>query len=131
MHTDPIADMLTRIRNAARANLSNVQMPTSKMKVSIAEILEKEGFITGFSQHSTKPVGTLEISLKYDQMGTPVISGIERISKPGLRKYFRAREIPKLRNGMGVVIVSTSGGVVTDREARSMSMGGEPLCSVW
>ncbi|MEE2961117.1 MAG: 30S ribosomal protein S8 [Myxococcota bacterium] len=131
MHTDPIADMLTRIRNAARANLSNVQMPASKMKVSIAEILKKEGFIMEFSLHSTKPVGILELTLKYDQTGAPVISGIERLSKPGLRKYFRAHEIPKVRNGMGVVIVSTSGGVVTDRDARSMSMGGEPLCSIW
>jgi len=127
--TDPIADMLTRIRNAQMAEKATVQMPTSKVKVAIAKVLNDEGYIEGFavSGEGVKPM--LEIALKY-YAGRPVIEKIERISKPGLRIYKSKDAIPRVMNGMGIAIVSTSRGVMTDRKARATGVGGEVLCIV-
>jgi small subunit ribosomal protein S8 len=126
--TDPIADMLTRIRNAQRAEKTNVLMPSSKLKVAIAQVLAAEGYIDGFQVHGgAKP--TLEVALKY-YAGRPVIELIERVSRPGLRIYKSCKDIPKVMNGLGVAIVSTPAGVITDRAARSRNVGGEVLCIV-
>jgi len=126
--TDPIADMLTRIRNAQRAEKTSVAMPSSKLKVAIARVLADEGYIDGFQVHGgTKP--TLEVALKY-YAGRPVIELIERVSRPGLRIYKSCKDIPKVMNGLGVAIVSTPAGVITDRAARSRNVGGEVLCIV-
>ena len=131
--TDPIADMLTRIRNANSAMFDTVSMPGSKLKVSLASILEREGFIAGFKvePNPEKPGTTLEIVLKYSGDRTRTIAGIKRISKPGLRIYARADGIPRVLGGMGVAVLSTSQGLVTDREARRKHLGGEVLCHVW
>ena len=127
MH-DPISDMLTRIRNAQRANKEVVSMPSSKLKCAIAKVLHEEGYIDGFVVSTeTKPV--LEIRLKY-YAGSPVIEQIKRVSRPGLRIYKPSNEIPKVMNGLGVAIVSTSKGVMTDRKARLEGVGGELLCVV-
>lgn len=127
MH-DPISDMLTRIRNAQRANKATVSMPSSKLKCAIAKVLEEEGYIEKYSVSSDlKKV--LEIELKY-YAGKPVIEKIQRISKPGLRVYKGSGEIPMIMNGLGVAIVSTSKGVMTDRKARAVGVGGELLCVV-
>lgn len=127
--SDPIADMLTRIRNAQRINKPAVSMASSKVKVSIAEVLKSEGYIEDYSvdQNNGKPI--LEISLKY-YAGLPVIEKIDRISKPGLRVYKGSQNIPKVMNGLGVTIVSTSKGVMTDRKALAAGVGGEVLCVV-
>ena len=127
--TDPIADMLTRIRNAQRAEKSSVSMPSSKLKVAIAQVLKDEGYIDGFhvDQNDNKP--SLEMALKY-YAGRPVIELIERVSRPGLRIYKSCQDIPKVMNGLGVAILSTPAGVITDRAARSRNMGGEVLCIV-
>ena len=127
MH-DPISDMLTRIRNAQRANKVAVAMPSSKLKCAIAKVLKEEGYIEDFSVSAdAKPV--LEIQLKY-YAGRPVIEQIKRVSRPGLRIYKASSEIPNVMNGLGIAIVSTSKGVMTDRKARSEGVGGELLCSV-
>lgn len=127
MH-DPISDMLTRIRNAQRANKVMVAMPSSKLKCAIANVLKEEGYIENFTVSSdVKPV--LEIQLKY-YAGRPVIEQIKRVSRPGLRVYKGSDEIPSVMNGLGVAIVSTSKGVMTDRKARSVGVGGELLCIV-
>ncbi len=127
--SDPIADMLTRIRNAQRAEKTSVAVPTSKLKAAIAQVLKDEGYIEDFrlQDNSGKPL--LEIGLKY-YAGKPVIERIERVSRPGLRIYKPAREIPQVMNGLGVAIVSTSRGVMTDRKARATGVGGEVLCIV-
>ncbi len=128
--TDPIADMLTRIRNAQAIAKTTVVMPASKLKAAIAQVLQDEGYIDGFrltGQESGK--GTLEISLKY-HAGQPVIEKIERVSRPGLRIYRGVGDLPKVMNGLGVAIVSTSQGVMTDRKARATGIGGEVLCIV-
>jgi small subunit ribosomal protein S8 len=127
--TDPIADMLTRIRNAQQANKSEVSMPSSKVKVNIANVLEDEGYITGYKVADVDGKSTLSLSLKYYE-GKPVISTIDRVSRPGLRVYKSADELPKVIGGMGVAIVSTSKGVMADRKARALGQGGEILCSV-
>ena len=129
----PIADMLTRIRNANSAMFDTVKMPGSKLKESLASILEREGFIAGYRMepNSEKPGTTLEITLKYSGDRTRTIAGIKRISKPGLRIYARADGIPRVLGGMGVAVVSTSQGLLTDREARKKHLGGEVLCHVW
>ncbi len=128
MMSDPIADMLTRIRNAQSANKVDVTMPSSKLKISIAKVLQDEGYITAYSaDDSVKP--TLTITLKYYE-GRPVIDDIQRVSRPGLRIYKSKDELPKILNGMGVAIVSTSAGVMTDRKAREAGRGGEILCTV-
>jgi small subunit ribosomal protein S8 len=131
--TDPIADMLTRIRNANSAMFDTVRMPGSKLKESLASILEREGFIAGYhvEPNTEKPGTTLEITLKYSGDRTRTIAGIKRISKPGLRIYARADGIPRVLGGMGVAVVSTSQGLLTDREARKKHLGGEVLCHVW
>ena len=129
MMTDPIADMLTRIRNAQAASKFDVTMPSSKLKNAIAKVLQDEGYITGFSNDgAVKP--NLTITLKYHD-GRPVIDEIKRVSRPGLRIYKNKNELPKILNGLGVAIVSTSAGVMTDREARESGRGGEILCTVY
>lgn len=127
MH-DPISDMLTRIRNAQRANKVSVAMPSSKLKVAIANVLKEEGYVEEFAV-STDAKPTLEIQLKY-YAGRPVIERIQRVSRPGLRVYKASNDIPTVMNGLGVVIVSTSKGVMTDRKARASGVGGELLCVV-
>lgn len=127
MH-DPISDMLTRIRNAQRANKASVTMPSSKLKVAIAEVLKSEGYVEDFAV-SAEAKPTLEIQLKY-YAGRPVIERIQRVSRPGLRVYKGSSDIPSVMNGLGVVIVSTSKGVMTDRKARANGVGGELLCVV-
>jgi small subunit ribosomal protein S8 len=128
MH-DPIADMLTRIRNAQRADKPTVVMPSSKLKVAIAQVLKDEGYIEQFSVRDNDKKPLLEIELKY-YAGRPVIERIERVSKPGLRVYKGAADIPRVMNGLGIAIVSTSKGVMTDRKARAQGIGGELLCLV-
>ena len=128
--TDPIADMLTRIRNAQQANKAEVSMPSSNAKVSIAKVLEEEGYINGFdvaSSDNNKSI--LTITLKYFE-GKPVISQIDRVSRPGLRVYKSANDLPQIIGGLGVAIVSTSNGVMADRKARALGQGGEVLCAV-
>jgi small subunit ribosomal protein S8 len=127
--TDPIADMLTRIRNAQQANKSEVKMPSSKVKVSIAKVLEDEGYISAFAVSDVEGKATLTVTLKYFE-GKPVISQINRVSRPGLRVYKSAADLPKIIGGLGVAIVSTSKGVMADRKARALGQGGEVLCSV-
>jgi small subunit ribosomal protein S8 len=131
--TDPIADMLTRIRNANTAMHDTVKMPTSKLKESMADILESEGYIGGFdvTPSTTGPGSVLEIKLKYAPDRTRTIGGLRRVSKPGLRIYAQADRIPRVLGGMGVAVVSTSQGLMTDREARKRRVGGEVLCYVW
>ena len=129
--TDPIADMLTRIRNANSAKHKTVDVPSSKMKVAIAEILFKEGYIKSFELISNENQGIIRITLKYDEKGTRVIDGIKRISKPGLRVYANKEELPKVLNGLGIAIISTSQGLKTDKEAREAGIGGEVLAYIW
>ena len=131
--TDPIADMLTRIRNASTAQRETVTMPGSKLKEALAGILEREGFISAYSvrQDPGRPGSTLEITMKYSRDRERVIGGIRRVSKPGLRIYARADHIPRVLGGIGVAVVSTSHGLMTDREARKRHVGGEVLCYVW
>jgi len=131
MRADPIADMLTCVRNALHARQERVDLPRSRMKESILAIMKQEGFITDYStvQDEDRPI--LRIQLKYDANGRPVVLGLKRESKPSLRRYVSAGEIPLVRNGLGVNILSTSRGVLVDREARKLHVGGEILCSLW
>lgn len=129
--TDPIADMLTRIRNATAARHDAVEMPFSKLKLSIAEILEREGYIAGCEVIKGESYDTLRLSLKYGPNREQLINGIKRISKPGLRIYTGRTEIPRVLGGLGIAIISTSKGVVTDREARELNVGGEVIAYVW
>lgn len=131
MHTDPIADMLTRIRNGQAAHMARVDVPRSKVKVKIAEILKAEGFIDDFREISDKLQGILEIKLRYDTNRQPAIQSVQRFSRPGLRRYFGVSDIPKVRNGLGIMIMSTSHGLMTDRAARENNVGGEALCTVY
>jgi len=126
---DPVSDMLTRIRNAQQAEKESVSMPSSKLKVAIAKVLKDEGYIDDFAVRGESSKPELELSLKY-YAGSPVIEKIERVSRPGLRIYKPSRDIPRVMNGLGVAIVSTSKGVMTDRKARGMGIGGEVLCIV-
>jgi small subunit ribosomal protein S8 len=127
--TDPVADMLTRIRNAQRAKKSDVTMPSSKVKLSIANVLKNEGYIATYNVSDVDGKPVLSIALKYFE-GNPVISTIDRVSRPGLRVYKSAKDLPKVIGGLGVAIVSTSKGVMADRKARELGQGGEVLCSV-
>jgi small subunit ribosomal protein S8 len=127
--TDPIADMLTRIRNAQMAEKAAVTMPSSKLKVSIAKVLKDEGYIDDFAIRENDGLSELNIALKY-YAGRPVIERIERVSKPGLRVYKGANDLPRVMNGLGIAIVSTPQGVMTDRKARADNVGGEVLCVV-
>ena len=129
--TDPIADMLTRIRNANSAKHKTVDVPASKIKTAIAEILFKEGYIKSFELISNENQGIIRITLKYDEKGARVIDGIKRISKPGLRVYANKEELPRVLNGLGIAIISTSKGLKTDKEARELGVGGEVLAYVW
>jgi small subunit ribosomal protein S8 len=131
--TDPIADMLTRIRNANVAMRDEVMMPASKLKESLATVLQKEGYIEGFSiaPNEGRPGSTLTITMKYSPERERVISGVKRVSKPGLRVYSKADGVPRVLGGLGVAVLSTSQGLMSDREARRRRMGGEVLCYVW
>ncbi|MGO9558284.1 MAG: 30S ribosomal protein S8 [Acidimicrobiales bacterium] len=131
--TDPIADMLTRMRNANVAMHDSVRMPSSKLKESLAAILEREGYIAGFAttDEPGHPGKVLEIQLKYTTERDRVIGGLKRVSKPGLRIYARADKLPRVLGGLGVAVLSTSQGLMTDREARQRKVGGEILCYVW
>jgi small subunit ribosomal protein S8 len=129
--TDPIADMLTRIRNAVSSKHDNVTMPSSKLKVAIAKVLKEEGFIRDFIITQEAPRSMLKIDLSYTGRKEPVLSGIKRVSKPGLRVYVQKREIPRVLGGLGVAILSTPEGVMTGQHARQKSIGGEILCYVW
>lgn len=129
--TDPIADMLTRIRNGNAANKAEVSMPSSKKLVEIARVIYEEGYIEGYTVEDTVPAKTLHITLKYGPKKAKVINGIKRISKPGLRKYAGAKDLPRVRGGLGTAIISTSQGVMTDRDARKLGIGGEVIAFVW
>ena len=131
MLTDPIADMLTRLRNANTAGHEKVDIPSSRLKVEIAQILKKEGFVTGYKVIDQDVQDILQVYLKYGSGNERVLRGITRTSKPGLRIYARSRKIPRVLSGMGIAIISTSKGIMTDREARNQGVGGEVLCHVW
>jgi small subunit ribosomal protein S8 len=130
MHSDTISDFLTRIRNAQQAGHRRVDVPASKLKRAMAKILVDKGYISRFIDIEDGKQGILRMFLKYDAYGMPVIKEMKRISKPGLRKYSGSEDIPKSYNGLGIVILSTSRGVMTDKEARKLNVGGEVLCSV-
>ncbi|HEX3099529.1 MAG TPA: 30S ribosomal protein S8 [Patescibacteria group bacterium] len=130
MYTDPISDMLTRIRNALAANKSELVMPYSKFKHSLANVLLAEGFISGVNELPGR-VKTLQLNLKYDQAGGPVITGIKRVSTPGQRIYLPVARIPRTNGGFGITVVSTSKGLLTDKQARKDRLGGEVVCQVW
>ncbi len=129
--TDPIADFLTRIRNANMVMHENVEVPASKTKVAIAEILKNEGYIKDFEQIEDGKQGVIRVYLKYGADKTKVITGLRRISKPGLKVYCKKDEVPKVLGGLGIAIISTSKGIVTDKEARKLGLGGEVICYVW
>ena len=129
--TDPIADMLTRIRNANRMRYKEVEVPASKMKLEIARILKEEGFINDYKVKKNNVQNIIVLSLKYGQNKERVITGLKRISKPGLRVYVKAEEVPSVLSGLGIAIISTSKGVMTDKEARANSLGGEVLAYIW
>lgn len=130
MLSDPIADMLTRIRNAAKAGHLETVIPSSKMKTAVAEVLKSEGYITDYSVEDANPGKNLTVTLKYAADG-PVIEGSKRVSKPSCRIYCGASEIPRVRGGLGIAIISTSTGIMSDRVARKANVGGEILCQVW
>lgn len=129
--TDPIADMLTRIRNAIMARHDNVSVPTSKMKLAIARILKEEGFITDYEIGRDKPHRDIKISLRYFDDNQPAITGLKRVSKPGLRVYVQKQEIPRVYGGLGIAVISTSKGVKSGQQAWRQGTGGELLCYVW
>ena len=129
--TDPIADMLTRIRNANMVSHETVEMPTSKLKVELAKLLKSEGFITDYAVEDDKKFKKLVITLKYDERHKPVITNLQRVSTPGLKTYSKSKNLPKVFGGMGVAIISTNKGLMSDRKARKENVGGEILCYVW
>ena len=129
--TDPIADMLTRIRNAGSAKHETVDVPASKMKKAIAEILLNEGYIKGYQLIEDGKQGIIRVTLKYGQGKSKVIRGLRRVSKPGLRIYAASQDLPKVKNGLGIAIISTSKGLMTDKAARKQNIGGEVLAFVW
>lgn len=131
MSTDPIADMLTRIRNANIVSHTEVEMPSSKLKVELAKLLKEEGYISNYAVKEVGKFKVLNIELKYDEKSKPVISNLRRISRPGLRNYCKSKNLPQVLGGMGIAIVSTSKGLLTDRKARKENIGGEILCYVW
>ena len=131
MMTDPIADMLTRIRNAVRVERTHVDMPLSKVKRGVADVLKREGYIWDWSEVESKPSNQLRIDLKYGPNGERVIQHLKRVSKPGCRVYSGSRDLRPVLNGMGITIISSSRGVISDREARQRNLGGEVLCEVW
>jgi len=129
--TDPIADLLTRVRNALIARHDRVDVPASKIKVAIVRIMKDEGFIKNFKVSKDNKQGMIRIFLKYSDRNSPVINGLERVSKPGRRVYQKSAEIVPVLSGLGVAIVSTSAGVMTDKEARRQNVGGEMICQIW
>jgi small subunit ribosomal protein S8 len=131
MYTDPIADMLTRIRNANMVAHETVDMPCSKLKIELAKLLKEEGYIVDYSVKLVGKFNILSVVLKYDAKRKPVITNLKRISKPGLRSYCKSKSLPKVLGGLGVAIVSTSKGLLTDRRARKENIGGEVICYVW
>ena len=129
--TDPIADMLTRIRNANSAGHKTVEVPASKIKKSIAEILKEEGYINGFEVKEDGKQGVIDIEMKYGPENEKVITGIKKISKPGLKVYAKANDVPRVLGGLGIAIISTSNGVISDKKARELGVGGEVIFYVW
>jgi small subunit ribosomal protein S8 len=129
--TDPIADMITRIRNAVRARHPRVDIPASRFKAEIAKILEQEGYVSAVKMVDGAPQGTIRITLKYGPRGETVISGLERVSRPGRRVYLGSEDVPRVMGGLGTAILTTSRGVMTGREAQRAGVGGEVLCNVW
>ena len=129
--TDPTADLLTRIRNANAAKHNVVEVPSSTVKKAVANILLEEGYVKGIEEYNDGVVSMMRIALKYGVNNEKVITGLKRISKPGLRVYCKAQEVPKVLNGLGVAIISTSQGVLADREARKLGLGGEVICYIW
>ncbi|MCK4389618.1 MAG: 30S ribosomal protein S8 [Desulfobacterales bacterium] len=129
--TDPLADMLTRMRNANMANHRKVDVPASKMKISVAKILKTEGYIKNYKLIKDRKHGILRIYLKYDEVNEGIITGLKRMSKPGRRLYVKNNAIPLVLSGMGIALLSTSKGILADREARKLNVGGELLCTVW
>lgn len=131
-HTDSISDMLTRIRNAIKATHETVDIPASKIKIKLAELLQKEGYIRGFELINKDKISKLvRIYLKYGPRGEKLMIGIKRVSKPGLKVYSKSKDIPRVLGGLGISIISTSQGLKTDREARKENIGGEVICSIW
>lgn len=131
MNTDPIADMLTRIRNANVVSHREVEMPASNLKVEMAKLLKDEGYIANYEVKEVGKFKVLNISLKYDAQNNPVITNLQRVSRPGLRSYCKAKNLPQVLGGMGIAVVSTSKGLLTDRKARQENVGGEVVCYVW
>jgi len=129
--TDPIADMLTRVRNAAGARFDKVDIPASRMKISLAKILKEEGYIKNYKVIKDNRQGVLRVYLKYNEQNLPLIQGLRRVSRPGRRVYAGHEDLPRVQGGLGVAVISTSQGVVTDRQARKLQVGGEVLCEIW
>ncbi len=129
--TDPLADMLTRIRNAGQAGHDKVDIPASRMKIALARIFKEEGFIKNYKVIKDNRQGILRVYLKYDEEQKPIIQCIERVSRPGLRVYVGYEDLPRVQGGLGVAVISTSKGVLTDRQARKLKVGGEVLCQIW
>ncbi len=129
--SDPLADMITRIRNAGMVNFRTVDVPLSSLKVDVAKVLKDEGYIEDYQIVKDTVQGTMRINLKYGANGEKVVTGLSRVSKPGKRVYVKAGKIPKVMSGLGIAVLSTSKGVITDRQARQLGVGGEVLCNVW
>jgi small subunit ribosomal protein S8 len=129
--SDPVADMLTKIRNGIMASHDTVDIPSSRLRINIAKILKSEGFVKNYKVTSDKGRGIIKIFLRYDENGEPIISGLKRVSKPSCRVYAKNEKIPLVQNGFGINILSTSKGVMTDKQARKMKLGGEILCAIW
>ena len=129
--TDPIADFLARLRNAIMARKTQIELPASQLKLKLAELMRDEGFLTAVAFNAEGPQGTIAVTLRWDAQNRPAITGLRRVSRPGQRRYFGKDDIKKVRGGLGVSIVSTSKGLLTDREARKQGVGGEVLCEVW
>jgi small subunit ribosomal protein S8 len=129
--TDPLADMLARIRNAGRAGHDKVDIPASRMKIALARIFKEEGFIKNYKVIKDNRQGILRVYLRYDDEQKPIIQRVERVSRPGLRVYVGHEDLPRVQGGLGVAVISTSKGVVTDRQARKLKVGGEVLCRIW
>jgi small subunit ribosomal protein S8 len=128
---DPVGDMLTRLRNASRAHHDKVVVPASKLKLQVARVLKDEGYIADYAHHEMQPQGEITVMLKYGPDKKPVIQGIKRVSKPGLRRYVAVRDIPRVLGGLGISILSTSKGIMVDSEARKQNVGGELICTVY
>ncbi len=129
--SDPLADMITRIRNAVMVNFRTVEVPLSTLKVGVAKVLKDEGFIEDYQILKETVQGTMRINLKYGANGEKVVTGLRRVSKPGKRIYVKSDKIPKVMSGLGIAVLSTSKGIITDRQARQLGVGGEVLCNVW